>query len=207
MRMKKQVKSSIWGKEDPETLALLRKERIRGVWLNLAAGDGRYNTLLLKKADKVVASDIDEKALKKLYYSTPPIIRKKLSIVTFDLTKKFPFKARHFDGVFCTGTLHLLPQAKLRHTIQEMTRVLKPHGKLIIDFAADIKRTLPSGKQHIIGNEPQYTLRQARAILKKLLVNFNMKVYESAVPEETIITKGRSYVFSCDFLLVVGKKQ
>lgn len=35
-------KSSIWGTGDKATLALLRKIKLHGIWLNLAAGDGRY---------------------------------------------------------------------------------------------------------------------------------------------------------------------
>lgn len=199
--------NSVWGKGDPETLRLLHKEKIRGVWLNLAAGDGRYNSLLLKKADIVVASDTDRTALRRLCRNTPPALKRKLRVAVFDMAKKFPFKAQYFDGVFCTGTLHLLPKAKLRHTIQEMTRVLKPRGKIIIDFAAGIKRTLPSGKQHIIRGEPRYSLSQARATLTKALSGYTLRMQHAAVPEETVKTSGRRYIFSCDFLLVVGKKR
>ena len=53
-------KVSIWGTGDKDTLELLKKVEIRGKWLNLAAGDGRYNLNLLEKADFVVASDIDD---------------------------------------------------------------------------------------------------------------------------------------------------
>lgn len=42
-------KISIWGSGDPKTIKLLNKQKIKGVWLNLAAGDGRYNNILLKK--------------------------------------------------------------------------------------------------------------------------------------------------------------
>src|SRR3989344_7536359 len=82
--------TSIWGTGDKDTLELLKKIGIRGKWLNLAAGDGRYNLNLLEKADFVVASDIDESALNKLWQNTPDDFKTKLQTKVFDITKKFP---------------------------------------------------------------------------------------------------------------------
>lgn len=127
-------KTSIWGTGDKETLELLRKIRIRGRWLNLAAGDGRYNQQLLKKADYVVASDVDENALSKLWQTTPEKYRTKLEIKAFDLTNRFPFENNYFDGVFCTGILHIFPRKILEDIIEEADRVLKPDGKIIENF-------------------------------------------------------------------------
>ena len=70
-------KTSIWGTGDKDTLQLLKKIEIHGKWLNLAAGDGRYNLNLLKKADFVVTSDIDESALSKLWHNTPDKYKQK----------------------------------------------------------------------------------------------------------------------------------
>src|SRR3989338_9201956 len=72
--------TSICGTGDEDTMELLKKIQIRGEWLNLAAGDGRYNLNLLRKADFVVASDIDESALSKLWHNTPEQYKKKLKI-------------------------------------------------------------------------------------------------------------------------------
>ena len=60
-------KTPIWGFGDKNTLGLLEKTEIRGKWLNLAAGDGRYNLKLLEKADYVVTSDIYKSALRGVY--------------------------------------------------------------------------------------------------------------------------------------------
>lgn len=81
----------------------------------MAAGDGRYNDILLKKADKVVATDIDESTLSKLYHNTPDKLRDKLETKTNDLTEDFPFKDESFDRIFCTGTLHLFPERRGRN--------------------------------------------------------------------------------------------
>src|SRR3990167_2199248 len=136
-------KPSIWGTGDKDSLELLKKIEIHGKWLNLAAGDGRYNLNLLEKADSVVASDIDESALDKLRQNTPDELRAKLQTEVFDVTKKFPFENDSFDGVFCTGTLHLFPTEILRQILSEIDRILKPSGRILIDFATDIKRILP----------------------------------------------------------------
>ena len=50
---------SIWGSGDEFTLGVLENTKINGNWLNLASGDGRYNSILLSKANFVTASDID----------------------------------------------------------------------------------------------------------------------------------------------------
>lgn len=200
------MKESIWGKEDEETLELLDKTEIRGKWLNLAAGDGRYNNVLLRKADEVVASDIDKNALNKLGDTTPEKYRSRLQIKVFDITKRFPFNDNTFDGVFCVGTLHLLPKHVFREIFNEMNRVLKPNGKIIIDFATDVKRISPEGKAVTFGDEPQYALNEAREILKDLFKNYEIETYESEVSEELLKGVNPPHTFSCRFILLIAKK-
>ena len=198
--------TSIWGTGDKDTLELLKKIGIRGKWLNLAAGDGRYDLDLLEKADFVVASDIDESALNKLWQNTPDDFKTKLQTKVFDITKKFPFENNSFDGVFCTGTLHLFPKEILRQIFSEMDRILKPDGRILIDFATDIKRTLPDGKLYIRKSEPQYNLEEVAKFLKELLKNYKVQIVESEVPEEEIKTRGFVYKFSCKFILLTADK-
>ncbi len=71
---------SIWGSEDALTRETLRTEDIHGRWLNLCAGDGRFNERLLEKADRVVAADADQGALDKLVRLTSRHLRPKLEI-------------------------------------------------------------------------------------------------------------------------------
>ncbi len=200
-------KSSIWGACDTATLKLLDKTNISGKWLNLAAGDGRYNLKLLKKARFVVASDVDEGALSKLWHTTPWRYKKKLQIKAFDVTQKFPFKDSSFDGVFCTGTLHLFPEKILRKTLGEIDRVLKSHGKIIIDFATDIRRVLQNGKLYARKNAPQHTSNEVLKLLKKLFKPYNIQIQKSEVQEEEINTLNHSYKFNCQFILLVAEKK
>lgn len=199
-------KASIWGLGNKDTLQLLKKIEIRGKWLNLAAGDGRYNLNLLEKADFVVASDIDASALSKLWHNTPEKYRAKLDISVFDMTKKFPFKNNVFDGIFCTGTLHLFPREILKNIIAEIDRILKPSGRVFIDFATDIKRTSPDGELIIFGKEPLYTLKNAKMVLRNLFKNYKIKMYESKLIEHFEAAKP-SYILNCKLIILIADKK
>jgi len=200
------AKTSIWGTGDKDTMELLGKIEIHGKWLNLAAGDGRYNLNLLKKADFIVASDIDESALSKLWHNTPKEYKEKLDTKAFDITKKFPFKDGLFDGIFCAGTLHLFPKEVLRQIIFEIDRVLKPNGRGIIDFATDIKRTSLNGKLIIFGKEPLYTLDDAKRVLKNLFRNYQTQMYESEVIED-FEAANPPYTLNCKFVILIADKE
>lgn len=199
-------KTSIWGKGDKDTLEFLKRTEMHGKWLNIAAGDGRYNLNLLKKADFVVASDIDESALSKLQHNTPQKYREKLDTKVFDITKKFPFENNSFDGIFCTGTLHLFPKEVLQQIIFEIDRILKLGGKIIIDFATDIKRISPSGKLITFGKEPLYTLNDAKRILKNFFSNYQTQMYESEVAEHSE-SANPPYILNCKFIILIADKK
>lgn len=199
-------KTSIWGFGDKYTKQLLKKIEIYGKWLNLAAGDGRYNLNLLEKADFVVAGDIDESALSKLWHNTSEEYKAKLDTKTFDITKKFPFEDNSFEGIFCTGTLHLFPKGVLRKIISEIDRILKSNGKVIIDFATDIKRTSPSGKLITFGKEPLYTLEDAKIILKNLFRKYQIEMHESKVIED-FEAGNPPYTLNCRFVILIANKK
>lgn len=198
---------SVWGPGDKDTLELLRKLDIQGTWLNLAAGDGRYNVDLLKKADFVVASDLDESALSKLWYSTPKKYRSTLTITAFDLTKRFPFEDESFDGVFCTSTLHYFPENVLRAIFLEIDRILKKRGRIMIEFATDMKRVLPDGNFYIRKSEPLYQYEEALSFLKGLLKNYETHITKSAVLPEQVKTERLEYTLSCTLIIIVADKK
>jgi len=120
---------------------------------------------------------------------------------------KFPFENKSFDGLFCTGTLHLFPEEILRQIFSEIDRVLKAHGRILIDFATDIKRILPDGKLYIRKSEPQYKLEDAARFLKESLKKYEVQIVRSEVPEEEIKTRGFVYRFSCKFILLLADKE
>lgn len=200
-------KESIWGPGDKATLDVLETAQITGKWLNLAAGDGRYNLNLLKKADFVVASDIDECALSKLRHVTPQEYKMKLQTSVFDIAQEFPFEDASFDGILCTGTLHLFPRKVLKKIAGEMNRILKQQGKIILDFATDVKRVQNNGKLYSRKSDPQYTLDSAEKLLAENFKNYSLQIQKSEVIDEEFRTKKREYRFSCNFILMMGAKR
>ena len=199
-------KKSIWGLGDKDTLDILRKADIRGRWLNLAAGDGRYNLYLLEKADLVVASDIDKGAITKLRDTTPERYRNRLDTTAFDLTKEFPFGEGSFDGVFCASTLHYFQKDVLRHIFSETDRVTKKGARIIVEFATDIKRVFADGSLYIREPEPLYSYLDAVSFLRELLKNYKVEIIESEVPPEEIRTKRHVYTLSCRLIILAAKK-
>ncbi len=200
-------KDSIWGSGDRDTLKIIRKADIRGRWLNLAAGDGRYNSDLLERADLVVASDIDRSALTKLRDTTPEKYRDRFNTKVFDLTEKFPFDDGSFDGVFCASTLHYFQKDVLRHIFSEIDRVTKKGGGIIVEFATDIKRIFPDGSLYIREPEPLYGYLDAVSFLGELLKNYEVEIIESDVPPEEIKTKRHVYTLSCKLIILIAEKR
>jgi len=198
-------KKSIWGIGDKDAIQLLNKLKLNGKWLNLAAGDGRYSSLLLEKVDFITVSDIDKSALSKLWHNTPEKHRHKLKIKPFNIVKKFPFKNESFEGVFCTGALHLFPRKVLQKIISEINRVTKRNGRVVIDFACDIKRISPDGRLRIFGNEPLYNFKDAKAILRDLLRNYQIKMYKSEVTEKSE-SSNPPYILKCKFIILIADK-
>jgi SAM-dependent methyltransferase len=207
----KTPKQSIWGAGDKDTLTLLKKlvleNKLTGVWLNFAAGDGRYNNILLKEANSVIATYLDKSALKKLQRETPQELSSRLTTETQDLTKPFPFKNGYFDGVFNTGTLHLFPKPVLESVFKETYRILKPGGIFIFDFATDIKRVKKDGsfvgRSNII-----YSKSSSKTLLSELLEKqgYKEEFFECKVPPEEVTSGSGTYMFSCNYWLVVAKK-
>jgi len=93
----KSKNNSVWGIEDKATVDLLKNTKIGGSWLNLCAGDGRFNNYLLEQASEVVAVDIDEKALQKLAKTATNTLRKKLKPKVMDITQPLLFENDSFD--------------------------------------------------------------------------------------------------------------
>ncbi len=97
---------SKWGIEEKETLDAISKCKLSGNILNIAAGDGRFNNVLLKLSDNLTAIDINESELNILINNCPLELKDKLYTRVVDITKPFPFNDEAFDCVFCTGILH-----------------------------------------------------------------------------------------------------
>lgn len=199
-------RESIWGREDPNTLRLIEWAKMSGQWVNLAAGDGRYNSKLLDRCDMVICFDIDGGALGKLRHLTPPKDQSRLVTVVSDITKPLPLKDNSVNGVFCAGTLHYFPWHVLKLIYFEITRILKIEGEFIFDFATDIKRISLDGDLYFRPNEARHTFEEAKRMLPSLLTNYRLRIFDQQVPQREILMQGKKYRFSCNGIFVFATK-
>ena len=85
-----QKRISKWGKGDKLTLKVLNTIQLKGTWLNLAAGDGRYIPELLKKVDKLISTNAPRYPLKNVSRTDLAILR--LSVFDLIIDQKIPEK-------------------------------------------------------------------------------------------------------------------
>jgi len=195
----------VWGSLHPDMLALANQATIRGSWLNLAAGDGRYNELLMDKCTSIIAFDLDQAALDRLVERAPVSQRGKLQPALGDLTHPLPFDDNELDGCLCTGILHLFNEDVLRSIFKEILRVLKPQATLIFDFAVDIRRECTDGTLYNIEDEPKYSIEDGRRILRSVFRGIPHTLRQGAVPDFRVTNHDREYVFRCNVLTVLVK--
>ena len=140
---------SKWGIEEQETLNAINE--LSGIILDIAAGDGRFINKLLEVSDKVVAIDINPSELDELKSNYPQ--DNKLQTEVVDITKEFPYADSTFDSIFCTGTLHLFDIKTIIFILNEIRRVLKSNGKIVLDFATNIERLDRDGNKIVFDGE------------------------------------------------------
>lgn len=192
---------SKWGIEEKETLEAINKIGFEGKILDVAAGDGRFINSLLESSDTVTAIDIDENELNNL-----KDISNKLSTEVVDITKRFPYEDNSFDGVFCTGTLHLFNKETISFILSEMNRCLKPGGKIVLDFATDIERLDINGNKVVFAGEGNYKTNESIELFKEELNNFSLDIQVSTFKEEDLDDIEYKSIRG-NFLIVSGVKQ
>ncbi|MHC1716280.1 MAG: class I SAM-dependent methyltransferase [Candidatus Dojkabacteria bacterium] len=199
--------NSIWGKDDKATEEMLRRTVKKGsTWVNLAAGDGRYNTLIASIADKVVDVDIDRGALDKLLRNTPEGYKSKIQLEVFNLVKKFPLESDMYDGVFNSGTLYVFPEDVFIEMASEISRILKVGGYIAIELGVNIKRISPTGEPVVFGDEPLYSREEAIVVMNKAFPGFDLKYSDGDKVQCHIYEANPPYEFFSDILLVEGRK-
>lgn len=192
---------SKWGNEEIETLEAINS--LSGDVLDVAAGDGRFINKLLEVSDSVTAIDIDLKELEllKANYSSDKIIT-----IVVDITKKFPFEDSSFDGVFCTGTLHLFNLETLKGILSEIKRVLKTNGKIVLDFATDIKRIDKAGNEVTFDGEGNYNTEESILFFKEVFKDFSLKIETYTFEEDNLNDETGYKKITGYFLIISGTK-
>lgn len=196
---------SKWGEEEKETIQAIEKTEFKGKVLNIAAGDGRFNKELLNLANEVVAVDINEEELKELESKCPKELKCKLNTKCIDITKKLPFEENTFDGVFCTGTLHLFDAQTIKTILNEIKRVLKNNGKILLDFATDISRLDFNNNPVVFDNEGNYTLEQGIKIFQDSFRNFALNIEKARFKEENLDKSAGYKIIEGSFLIISGE--
>ncbi len=105
--------------------------------LEVACGTGHTTELLAEQGYRLVACDLTPKMMTQAYER----LKISGSFVRADAFR-LPFPEHAFDAVVSTRFLHLFPHAEQRALLMEMRRVLKPHGKLVVDFDNFVSRWL-----------------------------------------------------------------
>lgn len=120
----------IWQNPDE----ILSAAKIEPQWIagDLGCGSGYFTTILAKQVKKVYAIDVQREMLD---YLEDKIKRLKISNIELLLSEadEIPLENQSVDLLISVNTLHEFDDRD--KMIREITRVIKPHGKvLIVDF-------------------------------------------------------------------------
>lgn len=198
---------SKWGKEEIETLNAIGEIGFSGNILNIVAGDGRFNNKILEVSDMVVAIDIDDTELETLKNNCPDDLKDKLHTKNVDILGGLPFDNEIFDGIFCTGTLHLFDLKSIIKILEEIRRVLKKKGKIVLDFATDIERIDKNGKSIIFDREVSYNSEEAIDLFREELKDFLIDIKVSSFSENDLDDNAGYKVIKGKFLVISGYKK
>ncbi len=130
----------------------------------------------------------------------------RISVRAIDLRKRHPFAGASFDGVLCTGTLHLLRPAIVKRALCETDRVLRPGGFLVLDFATETQRRYPGGPWARTPGEPRYTREKAERLLRGTLRGYFVTLRHARYSDDVRRVPGLGYKGRGRFTLLAARK-
>lgn len=111
---------------------------VRGAYLDLACGEGRYTVELATRLDNkatVYAFDLWRDGISKLKNYAQKNELECIKAEVIDITLGFPLKQRAVDVCLFATALHDIPESKRRNVVKEIFRVLNSNGMLaLIEF-------------------------------------------------------------------------
>jgi len=120
----------ILSKMELEKILRFLKAESTDLILDIGVGSGRVSREISKIGAYVVAVDVNREAVLSAKMRQHPV---KYEVILAD-GQFLPFKSGCFDGIICIRTLKYFSNYHLG--ISEMSRVLKPNGRLIVDFSS-----------------------------------------------------------------------
>jgi len=129
---KKKGKVFLEPQEDiPGMVKEFKKHGVKKI-LDLGCGTGRHLVYLAKKGFEVYGIDIAEEGIKqaKQWLKSE---RLKANLKISSIYEKLPYENNFFDAVISTYTIHHQKIEKIRKTIKEIERILKPGGLIFIN--------------------------------------------------------------------------
>ena len=109
---------------EPEQMARLAKLPVEGALLDVGGGTGRIAHTLDGLASPLLIADLSEKMLRQAQ-------EKDCCGVVCSLSEHLPFEDESFERVIIVDALHHVYD--YRETVDELWRVLKPGGRLVIE--------------------------------------------------------------------------
>jgi len=91
--------------------------------------------------------------------------------------------------------------------LNEITRILKKEGILILDFATQVSRFDKSGNKVMFQGEGNYSNEGAIHLLKENLKGFEISIKKSSFKEENLEDGAGYQSIEGDFLIICGTKK
>lgn len=114
--------------------------------LDLGCGPGRHLVYLASKSFEVVGLDISDTALAMCNDRISKTGFKNTTLVKHEMFE-LPFINAYFDSVLSTNVIHHAPLRQIKMTINEIHRVLKKNGSVLVTVASDSDYRNHTGKK------------------------------------------------------------
>jgi ubiquinone/menaquinone biosynthesis C-methylase UbiE len=144
--------------------------------LDLGCGVGTSLLSISKKVKFVTGVDHDSASIEVATKKAKDLKINNISFQELDVNKGLPFKDRFFDGIICSDILEHLK--KRSYILKEITRVLKPRGKLylVVDNPDTTWKKLQKEVGLFYYADPDHKYEYPKEEILKLLEKLNYKI-------------------------------
>lgn len=196
---------SPYGPPNPETLELFGALPPNSSILDIAGGYGRYAEPLTMTGHNVTIVDIDPAHLEeaKRRAAALPEGSGQMRAVEADVVADDLSKLGTFDALLCTGFIYLAPRNLVRKVFHSMTKLLRPGGRSVVEFATNRERYDADGNSLIGPGEQNYTLKQGQLLLERMYRETGIAI---SGLERIVIDLRQPYCLHTDLIIAHGTK-